>query len=153
MQPILEYRLLKAHESFESLYYYNSIEFEEILARRECEFFVKDGITYQQTSSAIEANETIIYVKKYEQSEPDRIENEKAISLEYREFNARKDHPIIKKERHSFHLDVLHKIGAVYHYIEAVEWERDSAEIDEDRMTYVLYLTPTGFELKEGEDE
>ncbi|WP_335871898.1 hypothetical protein [Bacillus sp. 2205SS5-2] len=146
-RPILEYRLMKSHENFEPLYHYEQIELEQILARRECEFFIKEGITYQQISSAIEDDITIIYVKKYEEDPFENVGTEEGIFLEYRELNNRKDHPLIKKEVHSWHLEILHVIGTVYHYLENMEWERDSAEIDEDRRTYVLYMKPTGFSL------
>ena len=59
----LEYRLLKPDDTFVSIYHYQSIELEQILARRECEFFVKEGVTYKQTSSAVEDDIHIVYVK------------------------------------------------------------------------------------------
>lgn len=62
----LEYRLLKPDDTFVSIYHYQSIELKQILARRECEFFVKEGVTYKQTSSAVEDDIHIIYVKEHE---------------------------------------------------------------------------------------
>ncbi|KUP05749.1 hypothetical protein Q73_10635 [Bacillus coahuilensis m2-6] len=150
MQSILEYRLLKGEE-FTPIYYYDDIEMEQILARRECEFFVKNGVTYKQTSSAIEDQVNLIYVEVFEEAPFEIQPGQGGIQLEFREYNPRKNHPLLKVEQFSFHLNVLHKIGAVYHFIDDVEWERDSAEIDEDRMTYVLYLTPTGYVLEKGE--
>ena len=38
---VLEYRLYKNELSFEPLYHYTSLELDEVLARRECEFSSK----------------------------------------------------------------------------------------------------------------
>ncbi|MED3825265.1 glutathionylspermidine synthase family protein [Priestia flexa] len=46
MESLLEYRLLKLNETYTSIYHYESIELEQVLARRECEFFVKEVLPY-----------------------------------------------------------------------------------------------------------
>ena len=69
------------------------------------------------------------------------------IKLEIRELNALKEYPLITSEMMTTHLDVLSVIGSVYTYIQDKEWERDSAEIDEDRKVYVLYVTSTGYTM------
>jgi hypothetical protein len=149
-QPVLEYRLRKGNDTYEAIYHYPDIELEQILARRECEFFVKEGVTYRQLSSAIEGNQFILYVEMYEE-EPvkDPLFPPKGLVLEIRELNSRSNHPILKIEHHDYHLDILSVIGSVYYYIEGVEWERDSAEIDEDRYVYILYVKATGYKLEE----
>lgn len=151
----LEYRLYKGLHSFEPLFYYDSIELDQILTRRECEFFVKDGITYQQTSTAIEENLHLIYVKKVEESEKEKeiFNLNGKLTLEIREFNRRESHPIIHKLEFDKHLEILSHIGSVYLYFKHQEWERDSAEIDEDRLVYVLYMIKTGFTLEGYENE
>ncbi|MFJ8246176.1 hypothetical protein [Peribacillus asahii] len=145
---ILEYRLQKGPEQFVTIYHYPGIDLEQILARRECEFFVKEGVTYKQLSSAIENDLFVIYVEVYEEG---LIEKEgdltQGIKLEVRELNARKNHPLITSKYMTNHLDVLSVIGSVYTYDYGKEWERDSAEIDEDRKVYVLYVTPTGYTM------
>lgn len=147
---ILEYRLRKSHDHFVPIYHYPEIELEQILARRECEFFVKDGITYKQLSSAIEDNLFIIYVEIYEEGPPEpAVLIQDGILLEVRELNAIKDHPLITSDYLTSHLDVLSTIGSVYIYHQQKEWERDSAEIDEDRKAFVLYVTPTGYSITE----
>jgi hypothetical protein len=147
-KAILEYRLQKEKEEYVSIYHYPNIDLEQILARRECEFFVKDGVTYKQLSSAIEDDLFVIYLEVYEE---DPIEKEdiaqEGIRLEVRELNALKGHPLIASEYLSNHLDVLSIIGSVYRYDHGKEWERDSAEVDEDRKVYVLYVTSTGYTL------
>ena len=146
----LEYRLYKGPNSFESLFHYESIELDQVLARRECEFFVKEGITYKQTSSAIEGNTHLIYLKKEEEAEKEKevFNLNGKLKLEVREFNYRESHPIIKTFEFDRHIEILSKIGSVYLYIDTFEWERDSAEIDEDRLVYVLYMVKTGYKLE-----
>ncbi len=145
---MLEYRLQKEKDKFEPIFYYTNIDLPQILTRRECEFFIKEGKTYQQLSSAIEDGLFVIYVKLYEETPMDMNEpfNE-GIKLEFRELNAYKHHPLITFEYMVNHLDILSIIGSIYTYIEDKEWERDSAEIDEDRGVYVLYVKPTGYTL------
>lgn len=142
---VLEYRLQKGAEQFVPIYHYPDIELEQILARRECEFFVKDGVTYKQLSSAIEDQLFIIYVEVFEDGIQEQEERTNGIKLEIRELNASKSHPLIASKLMHNHLDVLSMIGSVYTYEHGKEWERDSAEIDEDRKVYVLYVTPTGY--------
>ncbi|MDN4492546.1 hypothetical protein [Ureibacillus aquaedulcis] len=146
---VLEYRLHKATNLYEPIYYYKMIELSQILARRECEFFIKEGKTYKQLSSSIEGNLFVIYVELFEEG-PIELENtlEQGIKLEVRELNARQNYPLLSTEDVSNHLDILSVIGSVYTYLEKNEWERDSAEIDEDRGVYVLYVTPTGYTLE-----
>ena len=146
----LEYRLYKGPTSFDSLFHYESIELDQVLARRECEYFVKEGITYKQTSSAIEGTTHLIYVKKEEEAEKDKevFNLNGKLKLEIREFNYRENHPIIKTFEFDRHIEILSKIGSVYLYLDNNEWERDSAEIDEDRLIYVLYMIKTGYKLE-----
>ncbi|RKQ11983.1 hypothetical protein [Ureibacillus endophyticus] len=145
---ILEYRLKKGSNEFEPIYYYPDIDLGEILARRECEFFVKNGTTYKQLSSGIENQLFVIYVEIYEEEPPlEKIEMTKStVSLEIRELNARKNYPLITMKHYNNHFDILSVIGSVYTYYDEKEWERDSAEIDEDRKTYILYVSSTGYE-------
>ncbi|MFP7737167.1 hypothetical protein ACLHDF_28420 [Priestia aryabhattai] len=141
----LEYRLLKPDDTFVSIYHYKSIELEQILARRECEFFVKEGITYKQTSSAVEDDIHIIYVKEHEQGVKEQAEDDnRDITLEVRELNSLRGHPVLFVSSFYTHLEVLSYIGTIYTYYNGLEWERDSAEIDEDRCVYSLYVIKTG---------
>ncbi|TYR81654.1 hypothetical protein FZC66_07425 [Priestia megaterium] len=145
MEGLLEYRLLKVNDTYVSLYHYESIELDEILARRECEFFVKEGVTYKQRSSAIEDDIYIIYVDEYEYAPKQEKEGvSDYLTVEIREFNSYRDYPLVEIKTFGTHLEVLSYIGAVYTYHNQKEWERDSAEIDEDRQVYVLYVQETG---------
>ncbi|MCQ6275666.1 hypothetical protein JMM81_11920 [Bacillus sp. V3B] len=153
-KAVLEYRLQKGKEHYVPIYHYPEIELEQILARRECEFFVKDGVTYKQLSSAIEDDLFIIYLEIHEENpiEKERPSQE-GIALEIRELNSIRDHPLITSEHFTNHIDVLSIIGSVYTYYNGMEWERDSAEIDEDRQVYILYMTSTGYQLSAQGDE
>ncbi|SFA55435.1 hypothetical protein SAMN05192569_10616 [Parageobacillus thermantarcticus] len=48
----LEYRLWLGEENYRLLYFYESIDLPQIIARRECDFFVKEGVTYRQVFRA-----------------------------------------------------------------------------------------------------
>ncbi|RFU67278.1 hypothetical protein D0469_15370 [Peribacillus saganii] len=148
-RPVLEYRLLKATEDYTALYHYEHIELEQIAARRECEFFVKEGVTYKQVSSAKEQKLYIIYVKIHEESprEPVDPAGIGTMKLEVRELDAIRNHPVIDSFYLDNHMQVLGVIGCTFHYFQGKEWERDSAEIDEDRRVYVLYVSPTGLTI------
>lgn len=144
---VLEYRLWKGNEQYEAIYHYKGIEYEQIFARRECEFFVKNGVTYKQVSSAIEEWLFIIYVEIFEESAPMSIDlsGSGSMKLEVREYNPLRGHPVIESLYLENHLEVLGYIGSTFTYFHDKEWERDSAEIDEDRMVFALYVTATGF--------
>lgn len=146
----LEYRLYKGTNSFEPLYHYEEIEIDQILARRECDFFVKEGIVYKQTSSAIEGLLHVIYVAKHNQGEKEKEEFNLngTMKLEFREFRERTNFPLLKTLEFERHIDILANLGSVYHYLDGQEWEKDSAEIDEDRRVYVLYLIKTGYKME-----
>ncbi|MGM9924377.1 MAG: hypothetical protein ACI35R_09035 [Bacillus sp. (in: firmicutes)] len=145
---VLEYRLWKGNEEYIPLYHYDYIDIEQIITRRECEFFVKEGVTYKQISSAIEKNIYVIYVEIYEegQKEPVRGGIDGSITLEIRELNTLKGHPLLETRYMDSHIEVLSVIGSTFIFINNLECERDSAEIDEDRNVYVLYVQPTGYE-------
>ena len=148
---ILEYRLWKGDEQFTPLYYYEHIELEQIMARRECEFYVKNGVTYKQVSSALEGDLCVIYVQIYEEGPIETVNgsNKDDLTLEIRELNELKGHPLVNTLHFRTHLEILNVIGSTFTFIHEREWLRDSAELDEDRMVYVLYGTPTGYQWKE----
>jgi hypothetical protein len=145
----LEYRLLLDHEKYKLLYFYENIDLEQIITRRECEFFVKDGVTYKQLSSALEKEVFIIYVEKYcDGIKEDEVDDNRLL-LEVREINANENYPLITTLKLYTHLEVMSYIGSSFTYFHGKEWLRDSAEIDEDRKLYVLYVTPTGLILEQ----
>ncbi|WP_027409441.1 hypothetical protein [Anoxybacteroides tepidamans] len=141
----LEYRLWLGEEHYRLLYVYEWIDLPQMIARRECEFFVKEGITYRQVSSALEHDTFVIYVEEYDRGIQAAEMDSDGLRLEVRELNA----GLITAFELSSHLDVLAYIGSSFTYFQEREWLRDSAEIDEDRKVYVLYVTATGFVVDE----
>jgi hypothetical protein len=147
----LEYRLWLGEENYRLLYFYESIDLPQIITRRECEFFVKEGVTYRQVSSALEHDTFVIYVEEYEQGRKEAEVGSNGLRLEVRELDAENGHPLIATLELPSHLDVMAYIGSSFTYFHGKEWLRDSAEIDEDRKVYVLYVTATGLVMGEGE--
>ena len=147
----LEYRLWLGEENYRLLYFYESIDLPQIITRRECEFFVKDGVTYRQVSSALECDTFVIYVEEYERGRKEAEVESNGLRLEVRELDAENGHPVIATLELPSHLDVMAYIGNSFTYFHGKEWLRDSSEIDEDRKAYVLYVTATGFVI-EGEN-
>ncbi|MCZ8535941.1 hypothetical protein M9R32_01895 [Paenisporosarcina quisquiliarum] len=146
----LEYRLYDRTSSYKPLFHYEEIDLHQVLARRECDFYVKEGTVYKQTSSAIEGDWHVIYVEKHEEGEKEKEEFNlnNTLKLEMRRFNKRENYPLLQTLEFEHHIDILSRIGSVYHYINGQEWEKDSAEIDEDRRVYVLYLMETGYKME-----
>jgi hypothetical protein len=144
----LEYRLWLGEEQYRLLYVYESIDLPQILARRECEFFVKEGVTYRQVSSALEYDAFVIYVEEYEKGTAESEIDSDGLRLEVRELGA----GLMTTVELPSHLDVLSYTGSSFTYFQGREWLRDSAEIDEDRKVYVLYVTPTGWVMEEEGD-
>ncbi|MBB3869369.1 hypothetical protein HNR78_002262 [Parageobacillus toebii NBRC 107807] len=147
----LEYRLWLGEENYRLLYFYESIDLPQIIARRECEFFVKEGVAYQQVSSALEHDTFVIYVEEYERGPKEAEVDSNDLLLEVRELDAENGHPVIATLELPSSLDVMAYIGNSFTYFQGKEWLRDSSEIDEDRKVYVLYVTATGFVMEEGE--
>ena len=88
----LEYRLYDRTSSYKPLFHYEVIDLHQVLARRECDFYVKEGIVYKQTSSAIEGEWHVIYVEKQKEGEKEKEEFNlnNTLKLEMRRFNEEK---------------------------------------------------------------
>lgn len=65
------------------------------------------------------------------------------VSLEVRKYNEYSVSPLIFTYNLYSHEEALSLIGNDYLWIEEEEYEKISAEIDEDRSTYVLYMVRT----------
>lgn len=143
----LEYRLLKEDEGFPVLYQYERISRDEIALRFACDYFVKERIIYEKTSCAAEADRYVIYVKEAEEEQivdsTPRSLYMRGILLEVREYKEEGMHyPVVRTHTCRDHEDALLYIMSDYVYIEGREWERTSAEIDEDRGVCVYYARP-----------
>ncbi|WP_282941737.1 hypothetical protein [Paenibacillus sp. RC67] len=142
----LEYRLFEeGGEDFPLLYYYDQIERDETALRFACDYLVKEGKVYEKTSSAIEDSCYVIYVKPAEDekvmswNKPDS-EMRQGFTMELREFKEfTTDYRLIHTYHFEDSLDVMLYLTANYLYVDGQEWYRTSAEIDEDRATFVYY--------------
>lgn len=145
----LEYRLFaEGGETFPVLYDYGQIGRDEVALRFACDYFVKGGRVYEKTSCAVESDGYVIYVKEAEEeraipwSRPD-ARGPRGICMELREFKEGvADYRLVETFRFPNTLEAMLHVQADYVYSEGREWQRTSAEIDEDRETYVFYAIP-----------
>lgn len=141
----LEYRLVDDTGQFPVIYYYDDIEKTEIAARFACDYFIKSGITYEKTSAAVETDCYVIYVKKADVPDdlPQPANNNNKLQLELRQYMDNSSYyPIVTTLYMKNNLDVLLYLQSDYVYWLGQEWQKTSAEIDEDRKTYILYAIP-----------
>lgn len=142
----LEYRLLSEVEGYPILYYYENIDYSEIAARLACDYFVKDAVTYEKTSGAREITTYIIYVKKAEvqdNSLPQPPNTSNILRLELRQFLENSSYyPEVAVFEPKNNLDALLYLQSDFLYWLGQEWQKTSAELDEDRKVYIVYATP-----------
>lgn len=145
----LEYRLFDEEKGYPALYHYDAIPKEEIVMRFLCDYLVKDGVVYEKTSNAMEANLHVIYVKLANDEIPVPINRRSTVGMgfivmeirEYREDAL--EYPIINNLELSTLTDLALIAQCNYLMLEGVEWEQTSLEVDEDRQTYVFYAKRT----------
>jgi hypothetical protein len=141
----LEYRALEEAQGFPVLYYYENISLEEVAMRVACDYLVKNGIVYEKTSSAIEKETYVVYVKVAEEEQalaekPTLLAVPRAIRIELREFREETaEYPVVHVFEFSKAMEALLHLQSDYHYVEGQEWLKSSVEVDEDRRVYVLY--------------
>ncbi|RBW67823.1 hypothetical protein [Bacillus taeanensis] len=147
---VLEYRLNDEFNDFPALYHYKNLEREQIYVRRECELFVKDGIIYQQTSSALEDDRFVIYVEETKKESPIRsgptYDN---LVIEVREFKNIGERKILHTYHCFNHDEVLGYLGNTYITLSQKEYCRVLAEVDEDRKAYILFVEDTGLIIED----
>jgi hypothetical protein len=147
--PRLEYRLLDEEKGYPVLYYYDGIDKEEISLRFACDYFVKDQHVYEKTSCAVEDGTYVIYIRRAEDEKvlDDQLvfaPDWRGIRLEVRHFREGTAHyPVV----HTFYFhsdeDALLHLQSDLFYIGGREWQKTSAEVDENRKVYVIYAEPT----------
>ena len=138
----LEYRLNDERNSYPALFHYEFAEPSEIFCRRLCDYFIKNKEVYHQTSSSLEDEYYVIYVEKDDEEHIfDHAMHYTHITLEVRDFKEYNDSPLIFTYDLYSHEEALSLIGNDYLWIQDQEYEKISAEIDEDRSTYVLYMS------------
>ncbi|AEI44406.1 hypothetical protein [Paenibacillus mucilaginosus] len=145
----LEYRLYEeGSRTFPVLYSYDRIGRDEAALRFACDYFVKDGRVYEKTSCAVETGCYVVYVKEAEDERTmpwgaPGARGFAGVRMELREYReGTADYPLIYSYTFRDTLEAMLHLQANYLYTDGREWYRTSAEIDEDRMTYVYYAVP-----------
>ncbi|WP_368658976.1 hypothetical protein AB3Z07_07565 [Metabacillus halosaccharovorans] len=140
----LEYRLNDERNHYPAIYHYSFSDPYEIFCRRLCDFFIKEKKVYKRTSSSLEDEYYVIYVEEETDAYVfEQAESYTHVSLEVRKYNEYSVSPLIFTYNLYSHEEALSLIGNDYLWIEEEEYEKISAEIDEDRSTYVLYMVRT----------
>lgn len=137
----LEYRLNDERKEYPALYHYEFSDPYEIFCRRLCDYFIKGKKVYKQTSSSLEDEYYVIYVE--EETDEfifEQADHYKHVTLEVRDYKEYNESPLIFTYDLYSHEEALSLIGNDYLWIQDEEYEKISAEIDEDRSTYVLYM-------------
>lgn len=138
----LEYRLNDERSHYPALYHYEFSDPYEIFCRRLCDYFIKEKKVYKQTSSSLEEEYYVIYVEEEtDEYVFEQADNYTHVTLEVRDYNEYSVSPLIFTYDLYSHEEALSLIGNDYLWIQENEYEKISAEIDEDRSTYVLYMS------------
>ncbi|HBI03046.1 MAG TPA: hypothetical protein DDY49_03330 [Paenibacillaceae bacterium] len=140
----LEYRLWDQSGEESILYYYSYMKYTEIAARMACDYFVKEGRVYEKDSTFWENGLYIIYVhpevdEQNQYGEP-VYSTKREVVLEIREFKeCTNQYPLIQV----YPLNNMDEMAAFLqgdrYYVGGIQWEKTSAETDEDRGAFVLY--------------
>lgn len=143
----LEYRLLDEIKNFPLRYYYDNMGATEIAIRFACDYFIKDGVSYEKTSCAAEPPVYKIYVQEAQQQ--DWLENYSStktsnrLRVELRQYVENTAYfPLIHVFEMANNAELLLFLQSDYVYWLGQEWQKSSAEIDEDSKIYVYYAVP-----------
>lgn len=146
----LTYFTMNEDESYKALYDYKkgTIDPSEIYARQLCEYAVLHGVQYRLLSNEMEEDTDMLIVEEVGKAKP--LQDEKTykdgITIEFREYRSEYDMPILYKltmnPYDNPHFKAMRYLLKDYVHIPTVGIrKRDSAEIDEDRACYVIYVT------------
>lgn len=137
---------IQSGTSFIPFYEYSTatINHDEIYARQLCEFFIKDGREYELYSNEMSGDEEVLII--HEKGSAVKFTNEKTypdgIHMEIRQYRNIGEMTLL----HTFNLET-HWEAIRYLLKDVIEvpgygqMARDSAELDEDRKCYVIYVT------------
>ncbi len=146
----LEYRLLDEANGYPVLFYYDRIDKDEVSLRFACDYLVKGHVVYEKTSCAIEQGTYVIYVRhSTEETAVDYAERPSvrwgSIQIEMREYRENtRLYPLVHTLSFKDDDDALLHLQSDYLYLNGREWEKTSAEVDEDRQVYIFYARPAG---------
>ncbi|ANX13005.1 hypothetical protein ABE41_013415 [Fictibacillus arsenicus] len=117
---------------------------DEKYARQLCEFFVTGQKEYELQSNEMKGSEEILIVK--EKGPARRFSDEtsykgRGIFLEFRQYQNTGDMPLLHVQALNSHWDVMrYLLKDVVEIPRQGQFLRDSAELDEDRAVYVMYV-------------
>jgi hypothetical protein len=117
---------------------------DEKYARQLCEFFISGQKEYELQSNEMSGKEEILVVK--ERGPVKRFADEtsykgRGIFIEFRQYHDEGDMPVIHLQAFNSHWDVIrYLLKDVIEIPGKGQFLRDSAEIDEDRAVYVIYV-------------
>ncbi|MDG4655724.1 RNA helicase [Ectobacillus antri] len=139
------------NERYQAFYTYleGNIDPNEIYARQLCEYLVLNGEQYRLLSNEMELDKDMLIVEKLGPvaSFPDEHSyTNKGVHIEFREYVTENHMPLLYTlELHPYgrtHWEALRYLLKDYVFIPTIGLrKRDSAEIDEDRGCYVIYVT------------
>ncbi|MFC7439985.1 hypothetical protein [Laceyella putida] len=145
----LEYRLCDEEQGFPALFGYSAVSKEEVLMRFACDYLVKGNRVYEKTSAAVEAETYVIYIKESQEEEtppPGLVfaPEWEGICVEVRQYHEHaEEYPLVRRLRFYESQEALLYLLSDFLYIADREWEKTSAEVDENRKVYVIYAKPT----------
>ncbi|MFD1738102.1 RNA helicase [Bacillus salitolerans] len=136
---------IKSASTFTPFYEYSSdsIHADEIYARQLCEYFIKDGKEFELYSNELSGDDEILVIE--ERGEATKFSDEQTYStgihLEIRQYKRIGEMSLL----YTFHLDshweaMRFLLKDIIEVPKLGSLERDSAEIDEDRGCYVIYV-------------
>lgn len=138
----LEYRRLDEEQGYPVLYTYDGIGLLEIAARFACDRFIKDGIVYEKTSSAIEPVTSVIYVQEAGKADPgDKTPPAlHGVRVELRQdWEGEPPGLLLQAFDFSDGAEVVLHLLCDYWFWLGEEWLRTLTVLDEDRKVYVYY--------------
>jgi hypothetical protein len=138
--------LLDDRGQYPVLYYYQDIDESEIASRFVCDYFVKDAVVYERQSCAMELLTYVIYVKRSQEVALESSlaeQGRKNIRIEIRRFSeGAEEYPLLFTCEVRKNKEALLYLQSDYFTWSAQEWQKTSAELDEDRKVYVIYAKP-----------
>jgi hypothetical protein len=132
------------YEPFLSYKIPENMNHDEKYARQLCEFFVHEGKEYELQSNEMKDNEEILIIK--EKGTAKKFADEasykgRGIFIEFRQYHETGEMPLLHLQALNSHWDVIrYLLKDVVDIPQRGQYLRDSAEIDEDRAVYVMYV-------------
>ncbi|SFS33144.1 hypothetical protein [Marininema halotolerans] len=146
----LEYRLYDKIKSHPLLYTYENVDEEEVSARMVCDWFIKENQVFERMTVEMAPPRCIIYVRAAVEEEVINREvlthpEWQGMRLEVRQFKeTAMIYPLIETIHFTRTSSLRLYIQSDYVFLQDQKWEKTSAEIDENRRVFVLYVRPVG---------